>query len=379
MAHVLLFISMLASVLLAPGPEAPQASASHRHDVRRQVLIAGRFDSLFTVLAGERGFNGSILVGQNGSMLYKHAFGYADLKRKTPLSTRSVFELASVSKPFTSAAIMLLHDEGKLGFNDPVQKFFPDLPYAGVTIGHLLSHRSGIPNYMNFAGKYWKKKQGFLTNAALIAMLVKHAPRQDFPADEAYKYSNTGYAILASVVEKISGMPFDAFMKRRVFAPLGMENTFVYNPKKPQTVKYSTVGHTKNRRAVGRDYLSGVVGDKGVYSTVEDMFRWDQALYTDRLVKQSTLREAYMPLSYDDVRDSEYGYGWRIDVLRDGTKIVYHAGLWRGYNSLYVRRLEDKTSIIVLSNKVNWSFRNIGRMFGIIDSKDLGAVELGGN
>ena len=158
-----------------------------------------------------------------------------------------------------------------------------------------------------------------------------------------------------------------------------MRNTFVFNPNLNEKIQFHTIGHTKNRTPVHDDYLSGVVGDKGVYSTLEDMFTWDQALYSERLIKQSTLSEAYTPLSYDEVRDSEYGFGWRIDVLEDGTKIVYHAGLWRGYNSLYVRRLEDKTCIIVLSNKVNWSFRNFGRLLGIIDSSKFDVTTMGGD
>jgi CubicO group peptidase (beta-lactamase class C family) len=177
----------------------------------------------------------------------------------------------------------------------------------------------------------------------------------------------------------VSGLAFDEFMMQHIFAPLGMRNTFVFNPQRNTPVQYQTIGHTKNRAPVHDVFLHGVVGDKGVYSTVEDMYKWDQALYSERFIKQSTLAEAFTPLSYDYVRDSEYGYGWRIVPLADGTKIVYHAGLWGGYNSLYVRRLEDKTCIVVLSNKVNWSFRNIGNLLGIIDSSNFNATSLGGD
>jgi CubicO group peptidase (beta-lactamase class C family) len=124
------------------------------------------------------------------------------------------------------------------------------------------------------------------------------------------------------------------------------------------------------------DYLSDVVGDKGIYSTVEDMYKWDQALYTEQLVHQKTLEEGFTPVSYDRRHATSYGYGWRIDMLEDGSKIVYHAGLWRGYNSLFVRRLSDKTAIIVLSNRINWSFRNIDRFMNILDSSKQEATSL---
>ena len=354
-------------------PIVSPAAASHAYEERKQELIASRFDSLFTVFAEKEGFNGNVLLSQHGKVVYERALGYADLSRKTPLNIESVFQLASVSKQFTSVAMMILHDQGKLEFGDPVWKYFPDFPYKNVTIRHLLRHRSGIPDYMTFAGKFWKTRDEFLTNQDLMRMLVRRHPRLEFAPDKRYKYSNTGYAVLASIVEKISGQPYAEFLRRHVFLPLGMHNTFVYNPDTVQPVTFKTTGYNNDCEPAHEDYLSGVVGDKGIYTTVDDMFKWDQALYTESLVKQSTLEEAFTPLSYDDKRHSNYGYGWRIKVLEDGSKIVYHAGWWRGYNSLYVRRLEDKTSIIVLSNKVNWSFRNIGNMFRLIDSTSVNA------
>ncbi len=210
-------------------------------------------------------------------------------------------------------------------------------------------------------------------------MLLKHTPDLEFTPDQRYKYSNTGYAVLASVVEKISGLAFSEFMRQHVFSPLGMRNTFVFNPKTVNPIRFQTTGYNKNRTLAHDDFLSGVVGDKGIFSTVEDMFKWDQALYTESVVKQATLKEAFTPLSYDYKHGSDYGYGWRIETVEDGTTVLYHAGWWRGYNSLIVRRLEDKTCIIVLSNKVNWSFRNIGRMMGIIDSSRFDVTTMGGD
>lgn len=360
-------------MLFAPANN-PTSGSSEKAEAAKEELVAERLDSLFHLFSTQKGFNGNVLISKGGKILYEHSFGYSDLRKKIPLNINSTFQIASVSKQFTAMAIMMLHDEGKLNFTDTVQKFIPEFPYKNITIHQLLSHRSGLPNYMYFSGKFWRKKSKYMTNNDLLQMMVEHKPYMEFLPDKRYKYSNTGYAVLASIVERITGMRFDEFMEEKIFTPLQMNNTFVFNPQNRKTIEYQTVGHNKNRRKAYDDFLSGVVGDKGVYTTVEDMFLWDQSLYTEKLCKQSTLEEAFTPISYDYRHNSSYGYGWRIDVLDNGSKIVYHAGWWRGYNSLFVRRLEDKTSIVVLSNKVNWSFNNVDRLLGIVDSESLTPV-----
>ena len=183
-----------------------------------------------------------------------------------------------------------------------------------------------------------------------------------------YKYSNTGYAVLAAIVERVSGKPFHQFMEEHIFSPLGMNSTFVYNSRNKKTIEYETNGYTKKKRKTYHDYLDGVVGDKGIYSTVDDLFLWDQELYSGTLIKQSTLDEAFTPMSYDYRRNNMYGFGWRIDTTNDGSKVVYHGGWWRGYNSLFLRRLDDHTTIIILCNWVNWSWGENEDLMNIIDS-----------
>jgi CubicO group peptidase (beta-lactamase class C family) len=341
--------------------------------------IVLKIDSLFQVLSKKRGFNGNVLIAQGGKVIYENAFGYADLKEKTPLNIESTFQLASITKQFTAMAIMMLHDEGKLNFTDTLQRFFPGFPYQNITIRQLLTHRSGLPEYMSFAKRYWKNKKRLMSNDDVMDMLISHHPGLVFVPDRKYKYNNTGYVILACIIEQVSGLQFHAFLEKRIFKPLGMKRTFIYNTKNMLDVEYHTLGYKKNRRRAEEDYLSGVVGDKGIYSTVEDMFKWDQALYTEQLIKQTTLQEAFTPFSYDWRNDNSYGYGWRIVTADDSSKIVYHAGLWRGYSSLFVRRLHDKTMIIVLCNKVNWSFENIDRFMGILDSAKHGVSSDGGD
>ncbi len=350
----------------SPSPLDPSRSIEPR-----SVVIATKFDSLFHSVAHRKGFNGNVLVGIHGNIVYKNSFGYSDLRTKEPLNIRSVFQIASVTKQFTAVAIMMLHEQGKLEYTDTIQKFIPEFPYKNITVKQLLAHRSGLPNYMYFSGKYWKNKRVHMTNADVLQMMVAHRPRPEYQPDKRYMYSNTGYAILALLVERLSGLPFDQFMEQQIFGPIGMSNTFVYNPANRKTIEYETKGYNKNRRKSYVDYLDGVTGDKGIYSTVEDMFLWDQALYSEKIVKQSTLDEAFTPASYDYKRDNNYGYGFRIDTLENGSKIVYHGGWWRGYNSLFVRRLDDHTTIIILCNKVNWSFGEIADLMQLVDSADL--------
>jgi len=337
----------------------------------RSIVVATKFDSLFRSLSTKRGFNGNVLIGMSGNVVYKNAFGFSNLKTKELLNVKSVFQIASVTKQFTAIAIMILHERGLLEYSDTIQKFIPDFPYKNITIKQLLAHRSGLPNYMYFAAKYWKKKREYLTNEHLLEIMKANKPRPEFVPDRRYKYSNTGYAMLALIVERVSGLPFDIFMEENVFRPIDMTSTFVYNPLNKKTIEYETNGYNRNRRKSYEDFLDGVCGDKGIHSSVEDMFLWDRALYSEQLVKQTTLDEAFTPVSYDYKRDNNYGYGFRIDNLADGSKVVYHGGWWRGYNSLFVRRLGDQTTIIILSNKVNWSFGDMGDLLSIIDSADM--------
>lgn len=361
-----LFLSIFAISFLSFPKDSLSATPSHAVSSEQDIIY--KMDSLFHYLAKQRGFNGNVLIAQNGKIIYENALGYSDFSSKTPLNIQSSFQLASITKQFTAMAIMMLHDEGKLNFTDTIQRFIPEFPYNDITIHQLLTHRSGLPEYMNFARRYWKNKNRLMTNEDILDILITHRPGLNFVADRKYKYSNTGYVVLACIIERVSGLQYYKFLEKKIFQPLHMDHSYVFTTGKMHDGKYSTLGYKKNLRRAREDYLSGVVGDKGIYSTVEDLLKWDQALYTEQLVKQSTLQEAFKSFSYDWKNGNTYGYGWRIETYDDGSKIVYHAGLWRGYSSLLVRRLQDKTAIIVLCNKVNWSFENIDKYFGILDS-----------
>ncbi len=366
--HILL--SILAIFFTSIGI-SQDLSTSNLSDEKSKNIAIQKYDSLFSALYREKGFNGNVLIAQNGEVIYKNVFGYSDLKTKEPLNFESTFQIASVTKQFTAMAIMMLYEQGKLAFTDSVHKFFPNFPYKGITIHQLLSHRSGLPEYMRFARKYWKNKNQLMKNSDVINMLIAHKPKLLFTPDKKFNYGNTGYVVLACIIEKASKISYHKYLKERIFNRLKMTNTFVYLSKTTEDVDITTKGHNKNESEAEEDYLSGVVGDKGIYSTVEDMLKWDQALYTEQLVKQATLQKAFMPISYDEKRNNNYGYGWRINTTEDGKKIVYHAGWWRGYNSLFVRKLNDRTSLIILCNRVNDSFDEIDSLINLINSPKI--------
>jgi CubicO group peptidase (beta-lactamase class C family) len=310
-----------------------------------------KIDSFFHVLSKNARFNGNVLVAHNGKALYEGSFGVSDYKTKALLSDSSEFQLGSVSKQFTAVAVMMLKEQGKLDYYDSLQRFFPDFPYKGVTVGMLLAHRSGLPNYMYLCGNVCKDQVTPMDNQQVVEMLIKHHPPKYFPPNHKFEYSNTNYCVLAAIVEKVSGVSFGEFLRYKIFAPLGMNHTYMFD-KSDTVIPNRVTGYNANYRKAGYDFLDGVAGDKGIYSTTEDVLKWDQALYTDKLLKQSTLKDAFKPHSRW-VNEHNYGYGWRL-VIFDHDTLVYHDGWWHGFNAAFMRDIKGHNTIIVLSNHVNW-------------------------
>ncbi|WP_439883467.1 serine hydrolase domain-containing protein [Pontibacter sp. MBLB2868] len=319
--------------------------------------LGTQLDSIFTYFNKRKGFNGTVLVTKYDRVIYKGAFGYADFQHKDTLNTQTAFQLASVSKQFTAMAIMILKEQGKLSYDDSVQQYIPDFPYQGITIRALLTHRSGLANYTYFSDELWPDRSVPITNGDVLQLMAVHHPREYFPPNTRFDYSNTGYMLLASIVEKASGVPFATFMQKQIFEPLHMNNTFTYNDSLNTQQENVAIGHVGGRRKKLPDYLDTVLGDKGVYSTVEDLYKWDQALYTEKLVKQETLQEAFTGSRLRKHKDEDYGFGWRIRPLDNGDTVVYHAGWWHGYNSYLLRNPKDHSALIVLTNVSNGSLR----------------------
>jgi len=315
-------------------------------------------DKMFERLVRVTGFNGTVLYAEKGHVILKKAYGFTDVRRsKGELAVDDAFQLASVSKMFTSMAIMILKNEGKLDFDEDIRTYLPDFPYENITPRLLMTHRAGLPRYMSLAQDEWKNKQIPLDNDDMYNLLLKYHPNVYFKPNNGFHYCNSNYAILANIVEVVSGQHFDDFIQERIFKPLGMTNSFVYNMRGDSIVSdYIGKGisgfYHRGRRwsEMENDYLNGVMGDKNVYSTVEDLYKFDQAHDQGTLVPDSLLKMAFSPGSpRHSRRKDNYGFGWRIKNGMDS--VVYHFGWWKGFRTFFIRDMRHHKTLIVLTNK----------------------------
>jgi CubicO group peptidase (beta-lactamase class C family) len=319
--------------------------------------LANKCDELITVYHKNGDFNGCVLIAQSGELIYAKAFGYADYTASEKLTTHHQFRLASVSKQFTAMAVMMLKERNKLKYDDPVVKYLRDFPYNKITIRHLLAHTSGVPDYGGLferekeSGKFEKQ---VVSNRDVYNLILKYATQPDFNPGDAYQYSNTGYVILALLVEHLSKQSFQEFMANNVFIPTGMKRTYVNPPDGRLKNKDRAKGFVQSsdgKSFVKRDwhYQNGMYGDGGVISTVHDLLLWDRALRSGKLVKKSTLDEAFTQVKLNDGSSREYGFGWSV-IKQDSSKIVAHGGGWLGYTSGILRDLSRRQTVIQLCN-----------------------------
>jgi CubicO group peptidase (beta-lactamase class C family) len=301
--------------------------------------------------------NGTVLVAEAGKVIYQKGFGYTNMDTKDPLKPKSNFRLASVSKQFTAMCIMMLAEQGKLSYDDDFQKYILELKYEGIAIRHLLWHTSGMPDYIDFMSEHYPD-DAFYVNDDVIKMMAKHHPVKEFEPGEKYEYSNTGYVLLASIVERVSGVSFKEFVQQNIFDRIGMSSSIVPFGKKDFEEMANLVygydrtedgGHVDNDYA---DYDYDVYGDGGIFSNIIDLFKWNEALYTEKLVKRETLKEAFKPYVLNDGSVGDYGFGWNVSEI-DSNKIVDHSGSWTGFRTHMFRDITNKHCVIILTNLGN--------------------------
>jgi CubicO group peptidase (beta-lactamase class C family) len=299
-----------------------------------------------------RGFNGQMLIAKNGTVVFEKTVGFADIRTKDSLDENTPMHIASVGKTFTGMAILRLMEEGRLNLDDTIGKFFPGFPYADVTVKMLLSHRSGIPNYLNYLSLL-KKEDTCYSNQDVLNSLYSLRPGLESRSGTRFNYSNTNYVLLAMIVEQVSGEHFASYLKRVFFDPLEMTNTFVYANQDSLT---PTPSFEWTGRFWSPDPFDCTYGDKNIYTTANDLLKWDQALSSGRLFKKETLDAAYTPLSNERRSIHNYGLGWRMMIFPNGKKFVYHNGRWHGSNAVFVRFPDENATMILIGNKYN---RNI--------------------
>ncbi len=308
-------------------------------------------------------FNGNVLIADKGKVIYQHSFGVANYDTKRPLNDSSVFELASVSKQFTATAILLLKDKGKLRLTDSLRQYFPELPYHNITIWHMLTHTSGLPDYFDLMIEKWDKSK-IAFNDDMIDFLAKEKPPVLFAPGTKWEYSNTAFAILASIVEKISGQTFRDFMAKNIFQPLRMTHTRVYNTRRSlkDTIANYAYGYVYDdslNRFVLPDsqpdlsfviYMDGIQGDRIVNSTTTDRLKWDRAVKNHSLLNEETQKEMLKEQSVvDTVNKIYYGFGIGLRPTELGY-IISHSGGWPGYSTYLARNVDRDQTYVVLSN-----------------------------
>lgn len=288
----------------------------------------------------------SVLVLRDGEALVRRSYGLADLENGIATTPSTNYRLASVSKQFTAVAVLLLMEDGKLTLDDPVRRWLPSLPDAAqaVTIRHLLTHTSGLIDYEDVMDPADTRQ----VHDADVLRLLESQDHTYFAAGSDYRYSNSGYALLALIVEHASGLRYADFMRQRIFAPLGMRDTVAFEDGVSH-VAHRAYGYSFEDGAWKRtdqSTTSAVLGDGGVYSSMDDLARWDAALYDERLLKAATLRQAFTPATKTDDPQVEYGFGWRITG-----DSLWHSGESIGFRNVIVRYPEQHTTVIVLTNR----------------------------
>ena len=354
--------------------ESPK-SVNHTNTVRNSIEVLktdirqNKIDDFFSKKYERKQFNGNILFSENGKIIFHNSYGYANLKTKEKLTKNHSFQLASVSKPFTSIAILQLIQNGQLSFEDSIQRFFPNFPYKGITIHQLLCHRSGLSQYTHFCDapdSIWPDKSKTINNEDVINIISKIKPLINYPPDKRYYYCNTNYLLLASIVKKITGIEFKHYLQKKIFSPIGMNNSKVYDRTNYNNLIMPTKGY-ENKTPWEDVYLNGVVGDKGIYSTTMDILKFDIALEKNLLINKNLKELAFSRKNKDFKTNKNYGYGFRLKYHKKYGKIVYHTGWWKGYRSYFIKVLEKDQTIIVLNNVKRGRFLNIDNLIALIN------------
>ena len=341
-------------------PAAAQLSPTET--IRLQQASQHWFSSVL-----DRGlFNGGILVAKGGNVIFEQYRGTNPLGSANVVNDQTAFHIASVSKTFTAMAVLKLVEEGKLHLEDEFSLHFPTFNYPGVTIRSLLNHRSGLPNYLYFMEDLkWDKKVALKNQDVFNALVNQKAEIKNISSPNThFTYCNTNYALLALLIEKISGSSYPVYLKQIFFDPMQMKNTFVYTLADSSR---ASANYDWRGKVITNNYLDYVYGDKNIYSTPRELLIWDRVLSTNLLFKETTLQEAYQPYSNERPGIKNYGLGWRMNNYPNGKKVIFHNGWWHGNNASFIRLLDQDATIIVVGNRYN---RGIYKAYKLINAFD---------
>jgi CubicO group peptidase (beta-lactamase class C family) len=327
--------------------------------------VASReIDAVFLGLNSSTTPGAAVLVAKDGQVVFEHGYGVTDLRSMRKIDANTNFRLASVTKQFTATAVMLLVQDGKLRYTDRLTDIFPDFRAYGnrITVRNLLNHSSGLLDYEDLLAAQYKSvpedQIPQIKDAGVLELLKKQTTTKFSPGTK-WDYSNSGYAVLAMIVEKISGEAFGKFLWDRIFSPLAMRNTIAYENGKNE-VSNRAYGHTKVAglwQETDQSPTSAVLGDGGIYSSIDDLLQWNRELNRHTLWNESTTRMALTPVDLPNNADPgrplvKYGFGWFLNPYKDHPR-MYHNGETIGFRNTIQRYIEEKLTIIVLSNRAD--------------------------
>ncbi|WP_165750133.1 serine hydrolase domain-containing protein [Cellulophaga sp. Z1A5H] len=339
--------------------------AQQEKDIKIKITVQNdTLDQYFTKLYEAKMFNGAVAVKRKGNLIFKKGYGIANLKNKTPFLPNTSLEIASVSKQFTATAILLLQQDYKLKVSDFAYNYLgEDFPYKNITISQLLAHTSGLADYSAYFKAHWDTSK-IAYNKDILHYFKTNKPELLSLPGEKYKYSNTGYIFLAEIVNAASGMTLEDYLTKKVFEPMQMEDSFfvdrdsiwdkdnyapgyMFNIKNCENVIPETLPHKGYYR-----FLSGRLGSGRLSSSVDDLLKWDQFLYSDSIFKATSKELAFTP--HPPTKEaSDYGYGWHIKEDTLNGKVVFHTGSWAGNLTYISRSVDTKDLIIIVNNTYN--------------------------
>ena len=309
-------------------------------------------------LIDSRYFNGGVLIAKGESIIYEDYKGYKDFQTKEPLDENTPMHIASASKNFAAAAMLRLVQQGRVSLSDSVSRFFPNFPYEGVTVKMLMNHRSGLPNYVHYLEEMGWDKNRYVTNEDVLKSLYTMHPAPEFKAGTRFSYSNTNFVLLAMIVEKLTGMPYPDYMRENFFKPLQMDHTYIFSLADTATAVRS---YKTNGRVWEWDFLEDTYGDKNIYTTPRDLLKWSVALSQGKVINQALLDSAFTPYSFEKPGVHNYGLGWRLLMLKNGKKVVYHNGRWHGSNAAFAKLPDEDITIIIIGNRYDVNIYNAAR------------------
>ena len=318
--------------------------------LENQQKIVNSLNQYYENIWNSADMSGGVLVAHGDNILLEKYKGFGRENNQMPINKDTPLHLASISKPITAMAVLKLVEAKKISLEQKVKSIFLNFPYPDVTIQHLLTHRSGLPKYEHFLEENdIKPKNQYFTNQEIFDIVAKHKPELARQTDTGFMYNNFNYAILALIIEKITGKTYPEAMKEMVFAPLKMKNTFVFEEKHINSASQSF--YQRSSKLYPLDQYDLIYGDKNIYTTPRDLFNFSKALFSKDFLPKELMEKIFEPYSNEKKGVNNYGLGFRLKIFDEGKKLTYHNGWWHGSNTVFIHLRESKTTIIALSNK----------------------------